>query len=348
MPHHPPPPSPPFPTTRLRRLRFSEGLRDVTRETVLDASDLILPLFVRHGTGVRQPIGSMPGHAQLSVDRLADEVGPLAELGLRGVILFGIPAAKDPVGEENFAEEGIVQQAIRALKRDFPTLLVMTDVCLCEYTSHGHCGLLHDWPEGTGGQSGSPLPSGYVLNDESIEILGRVAASHARAGADVVAPSAMMDGQVAAIRRALDEAGYLHLPIMAYSAKFASAFYGPFREAAESPPAFGDRAQYQMDPANRREALRESAQDVEEGADILMVKPALPYLDILRETRDAFPHPLAAYNVSGEYAMVKAAAERGWIDERRVALETLLAIKRAGADMIITYHAPDALRWMKE
>ncbi len=321
----------------------------MVRETVLAPDDFVLPLFVRHGEGVRQAIGSMPGHAQLSVDMLAEQVGPLTELGLQGVILFGIPAEKDPIGEENFAEQGIVQQAIRALKRDFPELIVMTDVCMCEYTSHGHCGLLHDWPaeSNRGSKKEADLPSGYVLNDESIEILGRVAVSHAEAGADVVAPSAMMDGQVAAIRQALDEAGYEHLPIIAYSAKFASAFYGPFRDAAESPPAFGDRSQYQMDPANRREALRESALDVQEGADILMVKPALPYLDIIRDTRNTFPHPLAAYNVSGEYAMVKAAAERGWIDERRVALETLLSIKRAGADIIITYHTPDALRWLR-
>ncbi|MBA3532365.1 MAG: porphobilinogen synthase [Ardenticatenales bacterium] len=334
-----------YPISRLRRLRLAAGVRALVRETTLTPDDLVLPLFIRHGRGVRQPIGSMPGHTQLSVDMLAETVGPLMALGLRSVLLFGIPAQKDAEGRENFADEGIVQQSIRALKRDFPALVVMTDVCMCEYTDHGHCGLLHDWPPSG---DASPLPSGYVLNDATTEILGRVSLSHARAGADLVAPSAMMDGQVAAIRRTLDEAGYEHLPIMAYSAKFASGYYGPFREAAESPPSFGDRAQYQMDPANRREALRETALDVQEGADLIMVKPALAYLDIIRETRDAFPHPLAAYNVSGEYAMVKAAAERGWIDERRVTLETLTAIKRAGADILITYHTPDVLRWWAE
>lgn len=334
-----------FPTTRMRRLRMSASLRQLVQETVLTPNDFVLPLFIRHGTKIRRPISSMPGHFQLSVDALASHLAPLVELGLRSVMLFGIPAAKDPIGEENFAEQGIVQQATRAIKAEFPQVVVMTDVCMCEYTDHGHCGLLHDWPmvENRVRQTGS-LPSGYVLNDESIKILGQVALSHAQAGADVVAPSAMMDGQVGAIRQALDEGGYQHLAILAYSAKFASAFYGPFREAAESPPSFGDRSQYQMAPANRREALRESALDAAEGADMLMVKPALPYLDIIRETRNHFPHPLAAYNVSGEYAMIKAAAERGWIDGRRVALETLLSIKRAGADMIITYHTPEALK----
>lgn len=336
-----------FPAARLRRLRLSAPLRALVRETSLTPQDLILPLFVRHGEGVRRAIPSMPGQFQLSVDTLIEQVGSLIGLGLHGVILFGIPAEKDPQGVENFAEQGIVQQATHALKRAYPDLLVLTDVCLCEYTDHGHCGLLHDWPP-SGARATRTLPVGYVLNDETLELLGRVAVSHAQAGADVVAPSAMMDGQVGAIRRALDEAGYTHLPILAYSAKFASAFYGPFRDAAESPPSFGDRAAYQMDPANRREALRESALDAAEGADMLMVKPALPYLDILRETRDAFPHPLAAYNVSGEYAMIKAAAERGWLDERRTTLETLLSIKRAGADLILSYHTPDALRWLRE
>lgn len=333
----------------MRRLRMSASLRKLVQETVLTPNDFVLPLFIRHGTTIRRPISSMPGHFQLSVDALANHLEPLVELGLQSVMLFGIPEVKDPIGKENFAEQGIVQQAIRALKAEFPNVVVMTDVCMCEYTDHGHCGLLHDWPmvEGRAGQTGN-LPSGYVLNDESIKILGQVALSHAEAGADVVAPSAMMDGQVGAIRQALDEGGYEHLAILAYSAKFASAYYGPFREAAESPPSFGDRTQYQMEPGNRREALRESALDAAEGADMLMVKPALPYLDIIRETRNQFPHPLAAYNVSGEYAMVKAAAERGWIDGRRVALETLLSIKRAGADMIITYHTPEALGWLRE
>jgi porphobilinogen synthase len=343
-----------YPVTRLRRLRRSPGLRALVRETVVTTEDLILPLFVRHGRGTRQPIGSMPGHAQLSVDHLADEVGPLVELGLRGVLLFGIPAEKDAVGSANFAEDGPVQQAIRVLKRDFPNLVVMTDICMCEYTDHGHCGILsmpapmkaNTNGNGSHGLMVAQLP--YVLNDETLEVLGRVSVSHAEAGADIVAPSAMMDGQVAAIRDALDEAGFAETLIMAYSAKFASAFYGPFREAAESPPSFGDRAQYQMDPANRREALRETELDVAEGADILMVKPALPYLDIIRDVREHFEHPIAAYNVSGEYAMVKAAAERSWIDERRVTMETLTSLKRAGADIIISYHTPDVLRWLAD
>jgi porphobilinogen synthase len=338
-----------FPGVRLRRLRRFTALRDLVRETTLYAQDLILPLFVRHGKGVRQPISSMPGHAQVSVDLLPEVVGPLIELGLRGVLLFGIPAEKDAAGAENYADDGIVQQAVRALKREFPALAVITDICMCEYTDHGHCGLLHDWPPTAGGSRRPAVGpgSGYVLNDETLDILARAAVSHAHAGADIVAPSAMMDGQVATLRQALDRASFEWLPVMAYSAKFASAFYGPFREAAESPPSFGDRSQYQMDPANRREALRETAQDAQEGADILMVKPALPYLDIIRETRDHFSHPLAAYNVSGEYAMVKAAAERGWIDERRVTLETLTGIKRAGADIIISYHTPEVLRWLR-
>ncbi|HEX8681448.1 MAG TPA: porphobilinogen synthase [Ardenticatenaceae bacterium] len=343
-----------FPITRLRRLRRSPGLRALVRETAVTADDLILPLFVRHGRGMRQPIGSMPGHAQLSVDRLADEVGPLAKLGLRGVLLFGIPSKKDAIGSANFAEDGPVQQAIRALKRDFPGLVVMTDVCMCEYTDHGHCGILSApaplqvSANGNGSHGLMVAQMPYILNDETLEVLGRVSVSHAEAGADIIAPSAMMDGQVATIRDALDDAGFAETPIMAYSAKFASAFYGPFREAAESPPSFGDRAQYQMDPANRREALRETQLDVAEGADILMVKPALPYLDIIRDVREHFDHPIAAYNVSGEYAMVKAAAERGWIDERRVTMETLTSIKRAGADIIISYHTPDVLKWFKE
>ena len=338
-----------FPTMRMRRLRMSAPLRALVQENAVTANDLVWPLFVRHGTGIRRPIVSMPGQFQLSVDMLVEHVGPLVEIGLQAVMLFGIPAAKDPIGKENFADEGIVQHAVRALKQAYPQLIVMTDVCMCEYTDHGHCGVLHDWPaDDRDAIRGRSVPQGYVLNDESIKILGKVALSHAQAGADVVAPSAMMDGQVKAIRRALDVTAYAHIPIMAYSAKFASAFYGPFRDAAESPPSFGDRSQYQMDPANRREALRESALDAQEGADILMVKPALPYLDIIRDTRHEFPHPLAAYNVSGEYAMIKAAAEKGWIDERRVALEALLSIKRAGADIILTYHTPDVLRWLRE
>jgi porphobilinogen synthase len=270
------------------------------------------------------------------------------------VLLFGIPAEKDAIGSANFAEDGPVQQAIQTLKHDFPGLVVMTDVCMCEYTDHGHCGILSTPAPlqasangyGSHGLIVAQMP--HVLNDETLEVLGRVSVSHTEAGADIVAPSAMMDGQVAAIRAALDEGGFAETPIMAYSAKFASAFYGPFREAAESPPSFGDRAQYQMDPANRREAIRENELDVAEGADILMVKPALPYLDIIRDVREHFDHPIAAYNVSGEYAMVKAAAERGWIDERRVTMETLTSIKRAGADIIISYHTPDVLRWLAD
>jgi porphobilinogen synthase len=348
-----------FPNARLRRLRLSAGLRRMVRETNLTAADLVWPLFVRPGAGVRRPIVSMPGQAQLSVDMLLREVEPLLSLGLTSVILFGIPEGKDARGSENEAEQGIVQQAVRALKQAQPELVVMTDVCMCEYTDHGHCGLLHDWPpageQASARRFGLParkgarsLPSGYVLNDETLEILGRVAVSHARAGADMVGPSAMMDGQVGAIRQALDEAGFEHLPIMAYAAKFASGFYGPFRDAAESPPSFGDRAQYQMDPANRREALREVELDAAEGADILMVKPALAYLDIIRDVREHFAHPIAAYNVSGEFAMVKAAAANGWLDERRVVLETLTSIKRAGADIILSYHTPDVLRWLND
>lgn len=329
-----------FPTVRPRRLRLNPTLRSMVRETTLEPDDFIYPLFVRHGVGQRRAIASMPGQFQFSIDTMVETVAPLVEMGLHGVILFGIPATKDPIGEENFARDGIVQQAVRALKQEFPDLLVLTDVCLCEYTEHGHCGVLHD------GREKPHLPVGYALNDPTIEILGRAAVSHAAAGADVVAPSAMMDGQVGAIRTALDHAGYDHLPILAYSAKFASGFYGPFRDAAESPPSFGDRSQYQMDPANRREALREHALDVAEGADMLMVKPALAYLDIIRETRAHFDLPLAVYNVSGEYAMIKAAAANGWIDEKRVTLETLLGMKRAGADMIISYHTPDVLRWL--
>ncbi len=338
-----------FPTLRMRRLRMSAPLRALVQENNVTQNDLVWPLFIRHGSGIHNAIVSMPGQYQLSVDMLVEHLAPFIELGLQSVMLFGIPADKDPIGKENFASEGIVQQSIRTLKDAYPQLLVITDVCMCEYTDHGHCGVLHDWPiEDQNAIRGQAVPQGYVLNDESIKILGDVALSHAQAGADMVAPSAMLDGQVQAIRRTLDENGYAHLPIMAYSAKFASAFYGPFRDAAESPPSFGDRSQYQMNPANRREALRESALDAQEGADILMVKPALPYLDIIRDTRNEFSHPLAAYNVSGEYAMIKAAAANGWIDERRVALETLMSIKRAGADIIMTYHTPDVLRWLAE
>ncbi len=322
-----------FPATRLRRLRTTPALRGLIRETTLAASDFVLPLFVRHGHGIQDEIVSMPGVYQLSVDRLAAEVEQIAELGIPAVILFGLPATKDPVGSENFAQDGIVQQAIRAIKDASPETIVMTDVCMCEYTDHGHCGIVRD---------------GQVMNDQTLDILGRVVVSHAEAGADVVAPSGMMDGMVKAIRSALDHDGFDQVSILSYAVKYASSFYGPFRDAAQSPPQFGDRHTYQMDPANAREALREARLDVAEGADMLMVKPAVAYLDILRRVRDTFDLPLAAYNVSGEYSMVKAAAAHGWLDERKVALEMLMGIKRAGADMILTYWAKDAARWLSE
>jgi porphobilinogen synthase len=303
------------------------------RETRLSPGDFVYPLFVVHGSGVRNAIPSMPGQAQLSVDQLPGEARELRDLGIPAVLLFGIPASKDDQASEAYAPDGIVQQAVRALKQADPELLVITDVCLCEYTSHGHCGIVRD---------------GDVDNDATLPLLARTALSHARAGAGMVAPSAMMDGQVAAIRRALDEGGFAQTPIMAYAAKYASAFYGPFREAAESMPQFGDRCGYQMDPANAREALREIESDIAEGADIVMVKPALAYLDVLARARQRFDLPLAAYNVSGEYAMIKAASANGWLDEKRVVLEVLTAIKRAGADITITYHAKDAARWLRE
>jgi porphobilinogen synthase len=306
----------------------------MVQETNLAPADFIYPMFIVHGQNVRREVSSMPGVYQLSVDQLAQEAESLQQLGIPAVMLFGLPAAKDPIGLENFAEAGIVQQAIRALRAANSELVISTDVCLCEYTDHGHCGLIEN---------------GQILNDPTLEILGQVAVSHARAGADLVGPSAMMDGQVGVIRQALDEAGFANLPIMGYSAKFASGFYGPFRDAADSPPQFGDRSSYQMDPANGREAMREIELDIAEGADIIMVKPALPYLDIIRQARDRFSDlPLAAYNVSGEYSMLKAAARLGWLDERRVALESLIAIKRAGADLILTYWAKDAARWLGE
>jgi porphobilinogen synthase len=328
--------TPHFPQWRLRRLRRLAALRELVRETELTPGDMILPLFVRHGQGVRREIASMPGQYQLSPDTLVEVAGQAWELGIRAVILFGIPARKDEVGSEALDTEGIIPQAIRTLKRALPDLLVITDECFCEYTSHGHCGVLS---EQTGRLD--------VDNDRTLEMLGRQCVVHAQAGADIVAPSGMMDGMVAAIREALDAAGFSHIPILSYAAKYASAFYGPFREAAESPPQFGDRSTYQMDPANSDEALREIALDLAEGADLVMVKPALAYLDIIRRAKERFAVPLAAYNVSGEYAMVKAAAARGWLDERRVVLEILTAIKRAGADLILTYHALDAARWLR-
>ena len=322
-----------FPTIRPRRLRYTPALRRMVAETTLDPADFIYPLFIQHGENQRIPISSMPGQFRLSVDQLAAEAGELKALGVPAVVLFGIPAHKDPIGLENFADDGIVQQAIRALKTANPELVVITDVCLCEYTDHGHCGLLNE--------------EGYVLNDETLEVLQQVVVSHARCGADIVAPSGMIDGMVAAIRSALDGEGYSHLPVMSYAVKYASAFYGPFREAADGAPRFGDRKTHQMDPGNTEEALREAALDVTEGADFLMVKPALPYLDVIRRVKERFPElPLAAYNVSGEYAMLKAAAANGWLDEQRVILETLTGIRRAGADLILTYHAKEAAGWL--
>lgn len=320
---------------RPRRLRRTPTLRRMVRETHLSADDLIAPLFIAEGQGIVRPIGSMPGHAQRSVDQIAGEIDELLELGIPSVLLFGIPEHKDAHGSAGWSADGPVPSAIRAIKDRAPELCVIADVCLCEYTDHGHCGLL------------SPEPGrGDVLNDPTLELLVRCAVAYAEAGADIVAPSAMMDGQVAAIRAGLDAAGYTGTPIMAYAAKFASAFYGPFREAAGSTPKFGDRRAYQMDPANGREALREVALDVAEGADMLMVKPAGAYLDIIREVRGQYDLPLAAYQVSGEYAMLKAAAQNGWLDEPRAALESLIAIKRAGADLIISYYAKEAVRWL--
>ncbi|MGB8980455.1 MAG: porphobilinogen synthase [Anaerolineales bacterium] len=342
---------------RPRRLRATPALRAMVRETELNARDFIYPLFVRHGTG-RSEIRSMPGVYQLSVAEAVREAQAARQAGVNAVILFGIPKEKDPIGLENFAEDGIIQQAIRLIKKEIPEMVVVTDVCLCEYTDHGHCGILNtrtpaspDVGRSKSGDVGLPFPSlpeGYVLNDPTLDVLAKVAVSHAEAGVDIVAPSGMMDGMVAALRGALDETGYENLPILSYAVKYASSFYGPFREAAEGAPKSGDRKSHQMDPANVREALREAALDVDEGADMLMVKPALAYLDVIRMVKDAFPElPMAAYNVSGEYAMIKAAAANGWIDEAKVTLETLTAMKRAGADVILTYHALDAAKWLK-
>jgi porphobilinogen synthase len=320
-----------FPVTRLRRFRRTAPLRALVRETRLDLADLVYPLFVCPGEGVEAPLEGLPGIARRSVDALAEEAARVHGLGIGAVLLFGIPEEKDEAGSSAYDEDGIVQRALRAVRERAPELVLVTDVCLCEYTSHGHCGLVQD---------------GEVLNDVSLELLARTAVSHAEAGADAVAPSDMMDGRVGAIRAALDAEGFERTPIVAYSAKYASAFYGPFREAADSAPAFGDRRSYQMDPPNVREALRECALDLEEGADAIMVKPALPYLDVIAAARERFNAPLFAYNVSGEYAMVKAAAARGWLDERQAALETLTAIKRAGADVIVTYWAKEAAGWL--
>jgi porphobilinogen synthase len=332
-----------FPNVRLRRLRRTPGLRRMVREVTPRVDQLVAPLFIRHGTGVSRPIGSMPGHAQLSVDTAVREAEALAELGIPAVLLFGIPAHKDAVGSENFDPEGIVPRAAYAIKQAVPELVIISDMCFCEYTDHGHCGVLNAPGDGYD----EHLGEGYLLNDRTLELLGKASVVHAQAGADIIAPSGMIDGMIGGIRAALDGAGLQHTVVMSYAAKYASGFYGPFRDAAESPPSFGDRSQYQMDPGNAREALREVALDVEEGADMLMVKPALAYLDIIRQVKDRFDLPLAAYQVSGEYSMVKAAAEKGWIDERRVAMESLTSIARAGADMIITYWARDAVRWLR-
>jgi porphobilinogen synthase len=323
----------PFPLYRPRRLRESPLLRSMVRETSLRVEDFVYPLFAVHGRGVREPIGSMPGQYRLSIDEMLKECKDAASMGIPAVLLFGLPRDKDPRGTEAYADDGIIQQAVRAVKDTIPDLLVITDVCLCEYTSHGHCGVVED---------------GRVKNDPTLELIARTAISHAEAGADMVAPSDMMDGRVAAIREGLDEGGFTELPIMAYSAKYASAFYGPFREAADSTPQFGDRRSYQMDPANTLEAMREVALDVDEGADIVMVKPALPYLDVIARVKGEFGLPVAAYSVSGEYAMLKAAGQLGWLDEERAMIEALTGIRRAGADIIITYFAKDAARLLEQ
>ena len=322
-----------FPDCRLRRLRKNENFRRLTRETIISVDNFVYPLFVVSGKGVKKPIASMPGHFQLSVDNLVEEARAVQALKIPALLLFGIPDKKDEKASGAYAKDGIIQQAVKAVKGAVPEILVITDVCLCEYTSHGHCGIVEH---------------GNVLNDASLELLAKTALSQAQAGADMVAPSAMMDGQVGAIREALDENALENVPIMAYAAKYASAFYGPFREAAESAPQFGDRKAYQMDPANADEAMREISLDVAEGADIIMVKPALPYLDIIYRAKQEFDLPLAAYNVSGEYSMIKAAAQAGWLDEEKTMLETLTAIKRAGADIIITYWAKDAARLLNK
>ncbi|ABO50677.1 Porphobilinogen synthase [Desulforamulus reducens MI-1] len=324
---------PQFPTIRHRRLRLNDRVRRLVRENHLSVNDLIYPVFATYGQGVRREVTSMPGVYNLSIDLLIEDLKNIEELGIPGIMVFGVPEQKDEVGSGAYDPEGIVQQAVRAIKKAYPEMLVITDVCLCEYTSHGHCGL---------------IKGDTVENDTTLDLLAQTALSHVQAGADMVAPSDMMDGRVAAIRARLDAEGYTNVPIMAYSAKYASAYYGPFREAAGSTPQFGDRKTYQMDPANGDEALRETLQDIEEGADIVMVKPALAYMDIIRRVKDQFNYPVAAYNVSGEYSMVKAAAQLGWIDEKKIVLETLTGLKRAGADMLITYHAPEVANWLKE
>ena len=322
-----------FPDSRLRRLRGSESIRNMVQETRLTVKEFVYPLFVAHGSGVKEAIEPMPGQFQMSIDVLSEEVGEAAELGIPSVLLFGLPAEKDPLGLEGYDPEGIVQEAVRMIKKNHPKMMVVTDVCMCEYTDHGHCGVIEN---------------GKVDNDQTLELLGKTAVSHVQAGANLPAPSAMMDGQVWAIRQALNANGYDDIPIMGYAAKYSSGFYGPFREAAGSTPQFGDRKSYQMDPANARMAMREIEADVAEGADIVMVKPALAYLDVIRQAKDRFDLPLAAYNVSGEYSMIKAAASLGWVDEKTVTMEVLTSIKRAGADTILTYHAKEVAKWLKE
>lgn len=318
---------------RMRRLRTTPAMRALVRETQVNLSDLVYPIFVIEGENIKNPINSMPGIYQYSIDRLDEELEKIKESGILSILIFGIPKYKDEIASEAYKEEGITQRAIRYIKKVMPQLIVIADVCLCEYTSHGHCGLVHNEE---------------VLNDETLELLCKMSLSLAKAGADMIAPSDMMDGRVAAIRQELDEYGFKNIPIMAYSAKYASAYYGPFREAADSAPHFGDRKSYQMDVANRKMAMRELADDMEEGADILMVKPALAYLDVIKEASQRFDYTIAAYNVSGEYSMVKAAAQMGWIEEKKIVMENMLAIKRAGAKIIITYHALDVAKWIKE
>ena len=335
----------PTPMLRPRRLRTSATLRSLVRETILTPADFIAPLFVRHGSGIRQPIKSMPGQFQLSIDQAVIEAAELAARGIHAVILFGIPDQKDACGSENYSPDGIIPSAIRAIKAACPDLLVITDMCFCEYTDHGHCGIIN-----VPGDKHhiAALPHGYLLNDPTLELLAKASVVHADAGADIIAPSGMIDGMIAAIRSGLDNGGHSHISVMSYAAKYASGFYGPFRDAAESTPTFGDRHQYQMDPGNKREAMKEVAIDVAEGADFLMVKPAMPYLDIIHQIRSAYDHPVAAYQVSGEFAMIHAAAANGWIDLERCALESLTCIKRAGADMILTYFAKDATDWISK
>lgn len=330
-------------TVRPRRLRLSDGIRRMVRENQITPDDFIYPLFVRHGNDQKKPIVSMPGQFQMTVDKLAEEAKDIASLGIPAVILFGIPEHKDWCGTDNFSEGGIVPQAIRAIKDAVPGLIVISDMCFCEYTDHGHCGIIN-MPDNA--HYNPDLPEGYLLNDPTLELLEKASVIHAQAGADIIAPSGMIDGMVGGIRSALDSNGQTHVAVMSYAAKYSSAFYGPFRDAAESPPSFGDRSQYQMDPANKREALKEIALDVEQGADMLMVKPAMPYLDVLSDLRRLYDLPTAAYQVSGEFSMIHAAAMQGWLDLERAALESLISIKRAGADMIITYFAKDAVEWL--